>query len=254
MKPDADHLYGLPLEQFTGARNDAARELRRSGDRQAAEEIARLKKPTKPAWAINQLVRQDLASIRQVLKAGERLRAAQEGALGGGSGAKLRDAATREREAVEQAASRVMEILEEPLSASNLQRVRNSLHAAASDEDVRMEIEAGRLTSDHEPIGLGSFAPAPGPPRGVEEKRPRKPTTKQQAATRRELAEARKADRAATRTVEAARRNLASHRDAAERAQARLAEAQAGLAEAEAVAGEAAARLEQLEKEAQRGG
>ena len=34
--PDVDHLYALPLEEFTPARDAAAKEIRRAGDRETA--------------------------------------------------------------------------------------------------------------------------------------------------------------------------------------------------------------------------
>ena len=53
-----DHLYGLPLEEFTRQRDLAARELRRGGDREGAGEIAKLPKPTPAAWTANQVARE----------------------------------------------------------------------------------------------------------------------------------------------------------------------------------------------------
>ena len=42
-----DALYEAPLEEFTALRNELAKELRRSGERDAAEEVGRLRKPTR---------------------------------------------------------------------------------------------------------------------------------------------------------------------------------------------------------------
>ena len=51
-----DQLYGLPLEEFTKARDAEARRLRAEGDKDAAAAVKALEKPTKAAWAINQVV------------------------------------------------------------------------------------------------------------------------------------------------------------------------------------------------------
>ena len=100
-----DGLYGAPLEEFTAQRNELAKELRRSGERDTAEEVGRLRKPTAAAWAINQLSHREEPALRSVLDAGRQLRKAQESALGGGSGAALRKAGAAEREAVTAAAA-----------------------------------------------------------------------------------------------------------------------------------------------------
>jgi hypothetical protein len=77
----ADALYDAPFEDFTKLRNELAKELRKSGDRAAADEVAGMRKPTRAAWAVNQVARGDRPTISRVLEAGERLRKAQEEAL-----------------------------------------------------------------------------------------------------------------------------------------------------------------------------
>jgi hypothetical protein len=110
VKRRVDRLYTLPLEEFTRARNELARELRASGDRDAAERVKALRKPSRSAWAINRLRQDDRAVLRSALKSGQQLRAAQSGALSGASGEKLRDRARAERRAVAEAAERAAQI------------------------------------------------------------------------------------------------------------------------------------------------
>ena len=50
-------LYGSDPEEFTERRTALASQARAAGDRAAAKEIAGLRKPTRSAWMINQLVR-----------------------------------------------------------------------------------------------------------------------------------------------------------------------------------------------------
>jgi hypothetical protein len=240
-----DGLYDAAPEEFTATRNELAKELRKSGERESADEVARLKKPTAPAWAINQLARRDPPAITRVLEAGKRLRKAQETALGGGSGSALRDAAASEREAVGQALEKASGILGDKANAANVERVRGSLHAAAGDEDVRSAIEKGRLTADHTPVGLGPFGAAT-PSRAAAPTRRDKPS----AAARKRITDAQRASREATRRLEAARRELERRSDAAERAQERLVAAKAELDEAESEAETAATDLERAEREA----
>ena len=64
-----DRLYGLPLAEFTGARNAAASELRKAGRREAADQVKALRKPTAAAAAVNRLVREHRSEVEQFLRA-----------------------------------------------------------------------------------------------------------------------------------------------------------------------------------------
>src|SRR5512142_3207595 len=50
-----DRLYALPPEQFVAARNEAVAAARKAGDRDTAEAVAALRKPTQAAWLVNLL-------------------------------------------------------------------------------------------------------------------------------------------------------------------------------------------------------
>ena len=80
---EVDALYGLPLEDFTKTRNELARELRSRGEREAADWVGSLAKPTAAAWAVNQVMRTQRKDARALLGAGERLRKAHEEAATG---------------------------------------------------------------------------------------------------------------------------------------------------------------------------
>ena len=97
-----DRLYGLPREEFIGARDALAKQLRADGRRDEAAAVKALPKPTVAAWAANQAVRSQKRAARDLWKTGDALSAAQDAVLAGkGSGAKLREASERERAAVE---------------------------------------------------------------------------------------------------------------------------------------------------------
>src|SRR5262249_60862599 len=90
----AELLYGLPLGEFTTARNAAAKELRDRGLRAEADEVKAFAKPSAAAWAVNQLTRRRHADLDELLDAAS---AAREAQLGGGADARqaikrLRDA------------------------------------------------------------------------------------------------------------------------------------------------------------------
>jgi hypothetical protein len=240
-----DRLYTLPLEEFTGTRNELAKELRAGGDREAADRVKALRKPSRSAWAINRLRQEDRAVLRSALKAGQQLRAAQSGALSGASGETLRERARAERRAVAEAAERAAQI-EPGLTERDRERIRATLHAGAGDDEIRAEIESGRLASDHEPVGLGPLEGTPGggaaPPlakRPAPRERPRD--------DRRKLTQARGTERMARRALEAAERNLEKRRTAAVRAREELREAEHQLAGAQAAAEKASAERERAE-------
>ena len=52
-----DRLYGVPLEDFVPERTRAAKELRASGEKDAAKRLAKLPKPTAASWALNHVAR-----------------------------------------------------------------------------------------------------------------------------------------------------------------------------------------------------
>jgi hypothetical protein len=132
-------------------------------------------------------------------------------------------------------------------SRSNVDRVRSSLHAAAADTEVSAAIERGRLTEDHEPIGLG---PQGVPTAAVEEDPRREQPDKQaRAAARARVREARNAERDARRKLEAARRTLQRRQTEAGRAKEALGVAQTELEEAERGVQQAATRLAEAESE-----
>ena len=63
----ADDLYALPLDGFTPARDARAKEFKAGGDKELAERVRKLKKPSTAAWVVNLLVRFDADRIGQVL-------------------------------------------------------------------------------------------------------------------------------------------------------------------------------------------
>jgi hypothetical protein len=234
---ELNRLYGLPLDEFTRERNELAKGLRAEGDGESAEAVRKLKKPSLPAWTVNQLVRRHRKEVRRLLQADERLRKAHEGLLSGGDRKAMTDAAAKERELVGGLVKKAEPLLSEGGSPSpaNLERVRNTLHAAALDEELRGELEAGRVVSDREPVGLGPFG-------AVEPSdRPTPPTGDQ----RRELRQARKRAEQAEKRLQSAERSL-------ELAQADAEEAHRALRRSEKDADSALAEFEEAKAAAER--
>src|SRR4051794_35199931 len=172
--PDEPDLYGLPLEEFTPARDAAARALRKAGEREAAAQVAKLPKPSPAAWAANQVAREQPELIAALLDAGAALRAAQDAAMSGGGAASLREATLAERRAVDavMSAAAALKPVGKPLSRAMADRLRTTLHAAAGDPGLRAALSAGRLVSEAQAGGAWPFAlgtpgvePAEAPPK-----------------------------------------------------------------------------------------
>ena len=153
MLDEADDLYGLPLGEFTAARDALAKRLRGEKRREDADFVKGLKRPSVAAGAINLAVREHGAD--ELLAAGEELRAAHGALLdGSGDAAAVREATAREREAVREFARLA---LGEGASGATEEKVRATLHAASVDDEVRELLEAGRLEREAE-AGVDAMA------------------------------------------------------------------------------------------------
>jgi hypothetical protein len=245
MRPD--DLYGLPLDRFIPERGALAKALRADKRRDDAAAVAALRKPSVAAWAVNQVVRSQPAGVQALFAAGDELREAQSRLLAGsGDGRALRAANEREREAVDELVRAARGLLSSDgheLSPAVVERVTDTLHAAALDEGARAQVREGRLERELRHIGLGlgesadpfvvgapaprpRTAPAaakpaksPAPAKQAPAAQPAKPSTEERRAAReqakrdreererleRERAEARKA----ARTAEAAAKRRA---------------------------------------------
>ena len=165
-----DQLYALPLAEFTRARDELAKELRKAGEKEAADEVKALRKPSISAWAINQLVRNDEIALQGLLRAGERLREAQAKVVSGGGADDFRAATQAERDAVARLVRQARPLLESAghsATDATVDRIAATLHAAAVDDEARELLRSGRLTEDLDPTAFplipGGAAPKPRP-------------------------------------------------------------------------------------------
>ena len=226
LSDDIDALYGLPLDEFTQARNDLARRLRGERKPEDAAEVAGLRKPTAAAWVVNQLVRERPDEVRALLAAANEIRAGAE------------DGDARFREAVDRLGRSAREILASSgRTASDhvVQEVVTTLRAVAATEPEALE--TGRLTEGREASGFDALAgAAPKRASSRRETKPakdkaRRPSIDRAAvdAARKALADARTEARELQRAAVAAEREAERARVAHERAETRIAAAQADL-------------------------
>jgi hypothetical protein len=202
-------LYGLPLEQFTAARNALAK---------THPEVQGLRKPSTAAFAVNQIARRHADELDAFLGAAAQLRHAQ---LKGGD---VRGATQEERQALQ----RLLQLAGEYAGSTQIDRVRQTLQAAAVDEQAAERVRAGRLERELEPGGFGSLVTGPAPaPR--EPARPARDRQAERAAVeeaRRQVQEARRAAREAEQALEQAEESAARARERLEAAEAELEEAE----------------------------
>ena len=207
-----DTLYGLPPAEFTRARDEAAAELRKAGRRVEADRIKELRKPTAAAAAVNRLVRDRRPDVEEYLRLAAAVRDAQLAGKG--------DPAA--------AARRARESLERVIRAGG-EAVRQSVLAAAVDEDAAKELLGGRLDRELEPRGVGTLlahmqpGAAPASKRRPAERRPndRAARAKLREATA-ALTRARTAEADAQERLATARRDVIRATAAVERAQLEL--------------------------------
>src|SRR3954454_23693742 len=165
MEDVAQRLYGLLPEEFTAARDQAARAARADGDRGRAKAISGLRRPSQAAWLVNALVRHRRDEVEQLLSLGEALRTAQLGLAGD----ELR-ALSRQRQqliaAVGRQARALARELGRPVSEDVGQAGEATLGAAMAEPDVAEAVRSARLTSPTSYAGLGTpDADAPAAPR-----------------------------------------------------------------------------------------
>jgi hypothetical protein len=208
-------LYGLPLAQFTGARNELAKQARAQGDLKLADQIKSLQKPTLPAWALNMLPRLRQGELRELLRAGEQAEAAQAGALAGrGVVGQLQEASETLRRAARSLAGEAGEILVKGGHAAreeNLLRIARALETCAVTAEGRRQLQEGEFATEPEAAGFDLFAQMSTAPAGKRSRTAaQKPSSgPPQPPARQEQAEER---RAAQRAVEEARADLKQRR------------------------------------------
>lgn len=224
-----DELYQLPPGQFTAARNDLAKGAA-AADK---AKVRALRKPSAPAWAVNQLYWKSRRTWEALVRAAERLRATHRSALQGHA-VDLRQADAAHREALSHAVKETMALVsragQQPTAALKEAVVR-TLQALPAD------IEPGRLDAPLAAAGFGvleGMAPSRAKLALVERKAPApRPESRARRATVDREAERRRVRDAREAAVEAKRQ---AHRARVEAERQRLEEKRRAVQAAQRVA------------------
>ena len=273
-----EDLYGLPLEEFTPARDALAKELKAAGRTAEAAEVKALRKPSLAAWALNRAARDHPDAIEQLRAAGADLRAAQEEALSGDAG-RLREAGRSLADEIERVGGLAAGALRDagrPATAAQQEKLAATLRTAAIDDAAGDVLARGVLADDLAATGfslLGSGsgdlsapassartapaartdgqgkgkAPLPGADRPARKPKASKEALEAVEAARREL---RRCDAEADMATTRARRKAERAEAAAKRAAEAQREADEARSAAEDAAGEAEAARRRAEEAA----
>jgi hypothetical protein len=244
-------LYSADPDEFVERRGALVARARAAGQTPVARQIAGLRKPTRSAWIVNQLVRAEPGVTSELASLGDELRAAQ-GSLDGGA---LRELSRRRRELVESLVRRAFTVAGQQAPSAGLRdEVTATLGAALADPQVAGQLATGALERVVHSEGFGpagppdlTLVPRPARIQPAKRARPAAPSADQARAERerRRQAALAQAEQAAAEAEQAAAAATAAEQElqaTVQRLAEQLAEAQRDLAEARSRARRARAR------------
>ncbi len=227
--PDLDPLYREHPDGFVAARNAIAKDLRDAGDREEADAVKKLPRPSAAAWLLNRAALTSPELLEAFAKASGELEEAQRRALEGeDEGATgWRAAAARERDAVRavvDAAERgAIEAGHRP-AARAVDLVDETLRAASADPELRERVIAGRVEREQSVATIGTLEVS-APPRRGRARKPPDPKKRDAAQARRELKRLERQLAEAEAREERLRARVGDAAEAVRREKAELAEA-----------------------------
>jgi hypothetical protein len=163
-RDDVGRLFEVPPGEFVPERDRVSRALKDRGEHELASEVKKLRRPTLPAWALNQLVRRRRRDVQPLLQVGRELREIQRRP----DPQALRQAGQRRREIVSRLLEAASAIAAEQgtVTDANRRAIEETLEAASADPHAGEELLSGRLTR---PLGgsagfdaLGGLTLVPG--------------------------------------------------------------------------------------------
>lgn len=250
-------LYAADPDSFTERRTALAAASKSAGDAGAAKQIAALRKPTRAAWVVNQLVRADPQVSSRLAGLAESLRAAQQSR----DGQRLRELSAERGVLLDELTRQALAAVDLPDPPPALRDdVTATLGAALADPAVSEQLAAGTLTKAAHWAGFGFGSMQDQQPAGKASptRKPQagKPTSRRKAqdATARETTRPRtSAGRtpprvpAAGRRAKAAKSPAQAEVEAEARRRESIQDAERTVANATAKADAAAAGEDQLE-------
>ncbi|WP_305785300.1 hypothetical protein [Symbioplanes lichenis] len=152
----ARRLYEAPPDGFVAARSAAVADAKKSGDPQAAKQIAALRKPTVAAWLVNLLALRRPELIDELVELATALRDAQRGLRGD----ELRELSVQRRQVVSSLVAEAQKLA--VASDPALKRVKlptgeveATLTAALAEPEIASQVRSGRLVKAATYAGFG---------------------------------------------------------------------------------------------------
>lgn len=149
----AEELYGLPLADFTPARDVRAKAAR---GRPLAASVKALRKPSTAAWVVDLLVRYETGQVEQVLGVGAALREAQAGM----DAAQLRELTKQRRQLTAAVTARARALARQHgvcVTEQVAGQVEATLTAAMIDAGAARAVRSGLLVSALSATGVGGL-------------------------------------------------------------------------------------------------
>jgi hypothetical protein len=264
----ADELYAVSPDEFIERRQQLVAAAREARDRQLATQIGKLRRPTRSAWLINLLAREEREEVAALLELGASLQEAQRRMAGD----ELRQLSVKRRKTVDTLARRAAELgREQGYDAPDgaVQEVGQTLQTALGDREIADLVRAGRLT---QAVTYGGFGPtdlasvfaaapptkapskppkqAPAEPAPVSDPKQRREAEKAAAEARERATAARQAVESAESEAEAATQNADELADRVESLRVELRQTEAAEREARDAARAARKHLLELRQTA----
>lgn len=154
----AGELYALHPDKFVAARDEKVKAARAAGAASLARELARLRRPTRSAWLVNALWRDQHEVMEELFELADEFRAA----LAQGAGKGIHEL-TAQRRAIEGALMQRAQALAHgagvKASGDLLREAQETLGAALSSPAVAAEVRTGRLVKPVSYAGFGGAVP-----------------------------------------------------------------------------------------------
>lgn len=245
----ADRLYALAPEEFTAARDAAAKQAKADGDAGLAQQVKALRKPSVGAWLVNLLATHEADLLEHLLSLGPALAEAQAQ----GQGDELRHLGTQRRELVGAVTSRAVELGGRPVTAALREEVTATLEAALADPRSADAVRSRRLVRALSYAGFGGVdleGAVAAPPRAATPKKTPDEDGVAQAEAAALAAAGRLDDR--VRECERRERERVAAQEQAARAHQEVERLRQGLQDAEAAADDADQQRKAAERAAEK--
>ena len=139
---EAVDLYALAPEEFTAARDEAAKE---------DKSLKALRKPSVAAWVVNTLVRREPALLEQLVDLGAALR----DATAARQGDQLRELTEQRHQLVQAVTEQAIGLVDRPITQAVRTEVSQTLEAAMADQASAEAVQSGQLVRALSYAGFG---------------------------------------------------------------------------------------------------